>query len=387
MNPSASGWVKKFGHIIEKQESLVLHDMALFLKLKQSGFIYGASISIPAFIVPEYKASFDEKTKINFLYGLYGVSLKQDPYINFDDFLDQVIQYYKALDLVKKSFFDSFMGTATKEEIAEKIIEQRVFPQTSLLNKTLGNVTVNTYLYLDLLCFKRFLEEPDQYKSQIKKLETLALGITQETLLTFPESKKKLEQLIKSSLSIENIGGFAIESLPIHLSVEEKRYFLILACLNSLHYLSTTEVYRTFIKGICVRISFDLASAEKEVIDLMDFIKTYKKEIPALKSLNIGEQLYDNLSLLVNKLILRNSKRLLKELKGSQELVVLLTKSTHSDLSEIEKKKIQEQLLDIFKSIPSLAIFILPGGAILLPIFIKLIPKLLPSAFDDNRIS
>jgi hypothetical protein len=63
-----------------------------------------------------------------------------------------------------------------------------------------------------------------------------------------------------------------------------------------------------------------------------------------------------------------------------------MTKSTHTDLTAQEKKKIQEQLLDIFKSIPSLAIFILPGGAILLPIFIKLIPKLLPSAFDDNRI-
>jgi hypothetical protein len=88
----------------------------------------------------------------------------------------------------------------------------------------------------------------------------------------------------------------------------------------------------------------------------------------------------------VNKLILRNSKRLLKEIKGSQELVRLMTKSTHTDLTAQEKKKIQEQLLDIFKSIPSLAIFILPGGAILLPIFIKLIPKLLPSAFDDNRI-
>ena len=43
-------------------------------------------------------------------------------------------------------------------------------------------------------------------------------------------------------------------------------------------------------------------------------------------------------------------------------------------------------LADIFKSIPSLAIFILPGGAVLLPIFIKLIPKLLPSAFDENRV-
>ncbi|MCB0745218.1 MAG: hypothetical protein KDC67_15020, partial [Ignavibacteriae bacterium] len=85
-------------------------------------------------------------------------------------------------------------------------------------------------------------------------------------------------------------------------------------------------------------------------------------------------------------LISRNSKRLLKELRESKELMVLLTQSTVRDLSDEEQKKMQDQLLDIFKSIPSLAIFMLPGGAILLPLFIKFIPKLLPSAFDDNRI-
>ena len=81
-----------------------------------------------------------------------------------------------------------------------------------------------------------------------------------------------------------------------------------------------------------------------------------------------------------------NSKRLLNDLRESKELMVLLTKSTIRDLNEKEQKKVQEQLLDIFKSIPSLAIFMLPGGAILLPLVIKFIPKLLPSAFDDNRV-
>jgi hypothetical protein len=97
-------------------------------------------------------------------------------------------------------------------------------------------------------------------------------------------------------------------------------------------------------------------------------------------------QFYDSMAKVVNKLILRNSKRLLKELTESKELMQLLTKSTVKDLSPEEKKKVQNQLIDIFKSIPSLAIFLLPGGAVLLPIFIKLIPKLLPSAFDDNRV-
>lgn len=51
-----------------------------------------------------------------------------------------------------------------------------------------------------------------------------------------------------------------------------------------------------------------------------------------------------------------------------------------------ERKKVKDQLLEIFKTIPSLAIFALPGGGILLPLFIKLIPKMLPSAFDDNHV-
>ena len=71
---------------------------------------------------------------------------------------------------------------------------------------------------------------------------------------------------------------------------------------------------------------------------------------------------------------------------NQMELMVLLSKSTLRELNAEEKKKVQNQLLDIFKSIPSLAIFLLPGGAVLLPIFIKLIPKLLPSSFDENRV-
>lgn len=98
------------------------------------------------------------------------------------------------------------------------------------------------------------------------------------------------------------------------------------------------------------------------------------------------QSFYDNSSKMVIKLIKRNSKRLLNELRESKELMVLLTKSTTRALSEEEQKKVQDQLLDIMKSIPSLAIFILPGGAILLPLFIKFIPKMLPSAFDENRI-
>ena len=48
----------------------------------------------------------------------------------------------------------------------------------------------------------------------------------------------------------------------------------------------------------------------------------------------------------------------------------------------------QEQLIDVAKSIPALAIFALPGGGILLPVLIKVLPfNILPSSFQDEPIS
>lgn len=82
--------------------------------------------------------------------------------------------------------------------------------------------------------------------------------------------------------------------------------------------------------------------------------------------------------------IRKNKKRLAKELQESKELVALLGKSTHNKLTDEEKGKVKEQLLDICKSIPSLAVFMLPGGALLLPLLIKLIPDILPSSFRED---
>ena len=86
----------------------------------------------------------------------------------------------------------------------------------------------------------------------------------------------------------------------------------------------------------------------------------------------------------IKELLQKNKKRLLQELKQSKEAMYLIRKSTHAKLSNQEKEKIKIQLLDICKSIPALAVFLLPGGALLLPLLIKLIPDILPSAFRDD---
>jgi cob(I)alamin adenosyltransferase len=116
-----------------------------------------------------------------------------------------------------------------------------------------------------------------------------------------------------------------------------------------------------------------------------NFIANYKKEIPYFNYSNPVKHFYDQTSDSVVVLINRNKKRLLKEISQSKELMQLLAKSTHKDLDKEEKKKIKRQLLDVCKSIPSLTIFLLPGGGLLLPILIKFIPQLMPSSFNENE--
>ena len=86
------------------------------------------------------------------------------------------------------------------------------------------------------------------------------------------------------------------------------------------------------------------------------------------------------------KIIGRNRDRLVSEIKESKELMALLQKSTKQELSPQEKEQVKAQVYDILKSMPSLALFLLPGGTLILPIVMKLVPELIPSSFKINEV-
>ena len=86
------------------------------------------------------------------------------------------------------------------------------------------------------------------------------------------------------------------------------------------------------------------------------------------------------------KILGRNKDKMAQEIKQSKELVYLIRKSASEELTKEEKEKVKTQFMDIAKSMPALAIFLLPGGALLLPIVLKIIPNLVPSAFKDNEL-
>ncbi|QLG44007.1 LETM1-related biofilm-associated protein [Costertonia aggregata] len=393
MNPSASGWINKFGHLTKDGPKCFQDFEDLYETLKKTGFVYGINIKIPDFIDSRLALSEDEKAKVNLLTALYYTFRFEEEETEFTVFLEKILGFYKDLDIHQLSFLTKiFTGKKTSDQL-EKLIDSRVYLEDNVISKTFNSIITNSLLFIDVLLFKRYLKKPKYIRLHAQKLEYFAINITYHALNSKEKNKndEKLAQLFASSLTYidtdtQNFDGSYREKLLQNTSVWENRYLLDMACLtvwedNSLEYTESE-----FIFGIGKDLGFDKHQISKSLEEITVFFDKNATEMPFLKDNNLAVQFYDSMSKVVNKLILRNSKRLQKELSESAELVSLLSKSTVRDLTKEEKKKVQNQLVDIFKSIPSLAIFILPGGAVLLPIFIKLIPKLLPSSFDDNRI-
>ncbi len=393
MNPSASGWIDKFGSLVENEQSPYSDYGTLYQELKELGFVYGINTKIPRFIVSEHKLSEDEKAKINLLSALYFTFKLEAEQGDFSIFLAKIFQFYKDLEISHISFLNKILtGKKTSSQL-EKLIDSRVYLEDNVISKTFNSIITNSLLFVDVLLFKRYLKIPFQIRLHAQLLEYLAINVTYHALNSKEKNRsdERLAQLFASSLTFidsaaNNFDGAYREKLLNNRSIWENRYFLDIACLTVWEDSSLEYQESEFIFGLGKDLGFDQKHVARSLKEMSAFFDTNSTIIPFLKDANLAVQFYDSMSKVVNKLILRNSKRLQKELSQSKELVFLISKSTLKDLTPEEKKKVQNHLIDIFKSIPSLAIFILPGGAVLLPIFIKLIPKLLPSSFDENRV-
>ncbi|MEK6155550.1 LETM1-related biofilm-associated protein [Flavobacteriaceae bacterium 3-367] len=393
MNPSASGWIQKFGHLVKDDLDEFANFQALYDGLKKTGFVYGINVETLPFVTSELKLSEDEKAKINLLSALYFTYTFKEGQTDFDAFLDRIFRFYQDLELGNISFLNKILAGSKTSAQLEKLIDSRIFLEDNVISKTFNGVITNSLLFIDVLTFHKYLQNEAGIKKYAQDLEYITINITYHALNSKEKNKsdEKLAKLFAASLTFvddqqQHFDGSYREKLLGVFNFIENQYFLDVACLTVWEDHSLEYKESEFIFGIGKDLGFNENHIAITLEDITRFFAKNASRIPYLKDSNLAQQFYNNMSKTVNKLILRNSKRLQKELSESKELVALLSKSTIHELNLEEKKKVQKQLLDIFKSIPSLAIFMLPGGAVLLPIFIKLIPTLLPSSFDDNRV-
>jgi hypothetical protein len=274
----------------------------------------------------------------------------------------------------------------------EKIIDQRVQTNDNVISKNFSHLVTNALLFIDVLAFRQYLINgsiPEKYFKKIEEtivnIVTLALKIKSNKTQYDDLLIKLFEASIRYSKFSTN-SNLSIESLQLdYFSHElEKKYLIDIAgmALWNDGVLEKEEAF--FLYHLSEAFSIPNEFVEQSIVSTNTFIVKHKKEIPYFNYSNPVKHFYDQTIQSVVTLISRNRTRLLKEIFQSKELMILLAYSTIRDLDEKEKKKIKKQLLDICKTIPSFAIFLLPGGSLLLPILIKFVPTLLPSSFNEN---
>ncbi|MEL4307761.1 LETM1-related biofilm-associated protein [Joostella sp. CR20] len=394
MNPSAQGWINKFASLTKSKKNLYTTSKMLYNKLREIGFVYGANVATFEQLTTANDLSEDELAKLNLFAALHNTFYIYNPDATFEEFLQHLISFYEQLEAEKLSFFETFFAEKRNAFRLEKIIHERVYILDNILTKNFNKLLTNSLLYIDILVYEKYIKGESNLRNYAQEIELILINLALHAISTKQEKNendKQLLKLLQASLFYNKIdeskfdGSYRI-LLKKDFSELEKMYFLDMVCLSAWEDHSINYQESEFIFGTGKDLKIDENYITEAVLHVGNFFEKYKDEVSLFKNANPVKQFFDNSHTLVKKLITRNSKRLKKELLGSKELLVLLGKSTTTDLTAEERKKIKEQLLDIFKTIPSLAIFALPGGAILLPIFIKLIPKMLPSAFDDNRV-
>jgi len=394
MNPSTSGWIKKFESVVSKSGLFYTDFNELYYKLRESGFIYGLNIYAPKEFVFEYPYSKDEIAKVNLLTGLYHTYAFTAEDRSFNAFLKNVLHFYKSLEVSDLSLWDKLFIGSSDASVLERIINDRVQLDNNLLTRNFNKTVTNSLVFIDILTFKQYLITDINAHTYASRLETILVNITYDALDYKVDNNKKDIDFLKSLR--ESISYVKDDRKQFNLDYRivigtkfndyEKKYFLDIACLAIWEDVFEDDKAYNFAKSVGVDMNLSVEEINDSLKHIVDFNKRHKEDFSVFKTSTPIANFYDNSSKLVMKLIKRNSKRIFKELVQSKDLMVLLTQATTRDLTKEEQKKVQSQLVDIFKTIPSLAIFILPGGAILLPIVVKLIPNMLPSTFDDNKV-
>jgi hypothetical protein len=395
INPSAYGWIDKY--FAEQQplpQTFNSDEQVFYIQTRSTGFIFGHIIS---FDTPKPIAQQDwlheEISKLGMLNTLFQMYRLTKQNNDFGHFINEAVAFYNLLTPKGFNPLQKMLASSTPASKLEKIIHERVQTNEDLFSKNFSHVITNALLFIDVLAFKQYLDKgslPEKYFNRIEDIVISVISLSLKTKTGISAHDDLLLKLFESSVrynkfsptTIPNIESLDLSYLQNDL---EKFYIIDLAGISLWSDEQVENEERYFLYKLGEKLNIADTFVLNSITFVNGFISKYKDEIPYFNNSNPVKTFYDQTTDSVAVLIKRNKNRFIKEITESKELMHLLAKSTHKDLDKDEKKKIRKQLLDICKTVPSLTIFLLPGGSLLLPILIKFIPKMLPSAFNENE--
>lgn len=413
--PSSKGWVRKYFSIMKNYESFIQQmadvpmdpEEIIYSYIQPTGVMYGYPIGL-LFLPENEESNFtaQDKFKLLLLEGLMlmdHINHGQFNYHSLEESLENFVKFYEGseIQLAKKGWFD-FKGLDTFQKI-ESIINNRVDIKTSFSHKLWTSYLYNSLIFTDLLLYYEYSQGIDAESLKSKRLDIMLDVIKVIALAAHADGELQDEEqaifdvfMASANLDEEHFamaedfwkGGKTLNDLNFNYSLSWllKRYFIEIAVLTVWSDLHVSENEQEFLDALSDKLNVHIEEKDKSFIAIQTFVLENHKSIPFFKGNNDVELLMNGATERWRNIILRNRDKIATELKESKELVSLIKKSRSEELSKEEKEKVKTQFKDLARTIPSLTLFLLPGGSLLLPIVLKLIPDLIPTAFRSNQL-
>ena len=411
--PGAKGWIAKYFQLVEtgkiqlsweQPPKLEIHQFNHHF-LAQSGIVFGyPSQLLFATELNHSKWTKDETlTVLLFEAQLFTyMRVKGKENCDKDAFISDLIRFYKKHRVKSIGSLLGYLFKESKEEKIERVLAKRTeVPKHLASTKSWMSYLNNAFVYLDVLLFEEFLVTEDQSRFDYQQLAILALAIISLSAYSDGEIEETEKVIFDTFLVSADLDGDEREIAKLRfregISLNEltaemidswyfKRYLLDLSTLTiySNHEAITEE--KAFLQELCSWLTLKESDLNEALVSSQQFVLQNNRYVAFLQDATSVELMVDSISKRWIRILGRNKDKLATELRQSKELVYLIRKSARKELTKEEKEKVKTQFMDIVKTMPSLAIFLLPGGALLLPIVLRIIPNLVPSAFRDNEV-
>lgn len=422
INPSQSGWIKKLTEFRKSKAkeynfteiTTQNWEKEYYQCLQNCGLLYGHALLLADQAEIELSGfSETDKTKIVFCDTILKGIQHQKHAIGLTNFsyssqLFQVVKYFQHhYPGKKRSIIKGWFKKKNFYEQLESIINKRLQIKKQWKNLFVG-FFCNAFIALDALLIPEYVAsctaKNGKTAYRIKKIQYIILEVIIAAMQASGNYKKQERKIFNYFLYSSNLHFYQKRRLKYHLrksiSLDKidftaiqnpllKKYIFEIALLVTWADKEMEDTEEQFIDALEVKLNLPEVDADESCIQVEKFVLNNWQTVHFLQEQFNYQILTQRLTKQTGKVIVKYRHKISQEVAESKELVALLMKSTKKELTNEEKAKVKEQLKDILKTIPALAIFMLPGGSLLLPVLFKVLPEhlVLPSSFQntDNK--
>ena len=413
MKPADKGWLKEYldfrqellKNLVAESRKASHPEHSLYRVIQPMGLMYGQSVSL---VDHPQSDQWDERDRMKILLAESLISsslLFHDKQIKTADELSTII--LKTVESIGNFYNNVFpeLATPTKTffgrkksslELAERILDKRIQHTVDFESNFWVGFFHNSLLFLDIFIFGQWIHtnadrivadffkyEREELRFSVVKIIAAAahanttVEYEERKLLEFflqstglsAERKKEAFKIFEEGVSLDNIN------LPTNNSWILKKYFLEMAILTIWSDKRVEEAEEKFLIELCRYLGFGEDDLDNSIMAIEGFVLEHWDQINLLQNKKDFNEVSDHFINRLSKVASNNSKRLVKEAQDSRELMVLLQKAKSNELEDDEKKRLQDLLIGVLKTIPTFVIISLPQKFLTLPILMKILPK------------